>query len=245
MRSRSLRTLARHAEHCLYRFRYRMTPDTLGPLGLSGPCLLLGSAPGAKQSPDFDSDWALVTVNASQACLPASQGLIPDLTIMSDGMLGSSEANQVAQCVLKGARTVRLVLISRAMQPRVATQHLNTLGYSYEKLICLSHWGRAKIVYDVLGEHLGVGDGGDKLSTGVFALLLLIRSQVKPIVTSGLSLVTDGHAYDKSNVFPRAHKDVDRHALGLIAKQYRDLFVLEQTTESVLPFPNWPKHGLK
>lgn len=244
MQSNSLRKLARHAEHALYHLRYRTARDTVDTLRLRSPCLLLGSAPGAPPAYNFERHWSLVTVNASQACLPASQCVTPDLTIMSDAMLGSTKANQVAQRVLTGARTGCLVLINRAMEPSLAVHRLNTIGYAYKELICLDHWVRAKIIYEVLGEHLGVGEGGKKLSTGVFTLLLLIRSQVKPIVISGFSLVSDGHAYDNSGVQPRAHKDADSYALRLIGKKYHNLFVLEQATEGGFPLPVWPNRVL-
>lgn len=207
------------------------------PFRFNGPCFILGSAPRAVPPGNEFCSWTYLTVNASQLGGECT-GRTPDITLMSGQMLGVSPVNVEAKRAISGKKTGNLWLIERGVLLSDAIDILENLKYKYENIVSISHFHRACIVYDVLGEDLGSGPGEEKLSTGIFASLLALNQGAKKVVLSGFSLTEAGHSYNDAG-HKRCHVDVDRVVLSLIVKKKLPIYSLTQCFSDESGLPLW------
>ncbi len=182
---------------------------------LSGPCLVLGSAPSPVLPPGLDASWRLVTVNASQVSA-ATLGLpAPAVTVISGQMLGQKPANVEAKRVLAGHSTGAIIFIERGFSMAEARAQFSAMKYRYAGIHPLSFHQREKMVRQILKADYGPGSGEKKISTGLFAAVLALYLGGAPVVMSGFSLKNDGHAYN-SQGHRREHKETDTRVLAII-----------------------------
>jgi hypothetical protein len=80
---------------------------------------------------------------------------------------------------------------------------------------------RAAIAGMVLGEELGIGDNNQRLSNGVFAILLAIWAGVPAIEICGFSL-EGGHSYSPK-MTPREHLLGDTRSFELMRRLDSDI----------------------
>jgi len=193
--------------------RTRLAHTDIDAAPIAGPCFILGSAPGAAGLPGSGGPWTLITVNASQVIAEAWGVSTPDITVMSDQMLGTSPANLAAKEALQGRGCGTLVLITRKYTLDDSIQRLRDIGYGWKRLAPIDHWQRSKIVWRVTGEYLAAGSGGEKVSTGFFAIFLARHLGGAPIVADGFSLSKHGHGYNQF-AHHREHIETDTSALA-------------------------------
>lgn len=198
-----------------YRFASALLPVCTHLPKFSGPCFVLGSAPNPLVPEGFGEQWQFWTVNASQAGVDALSLGDPDVTVMSAQMLGDRPANVAGKAALKGRRTGQLIVIERGFDAAQIVGILRDIGYAIGKLYFISHFQRAVLVRKLLKADLAYGSGEQKVSTGVFAILLALRQGLSPVVVGGLSLSSGGHSYNQLS-HKREHVDVDARALALI-----------------------------
>lgn len=198
-----------------YRFASAFLPVCRHLPRFSGPCFLLGSAPNPVVPEGFGENWQFWTVNASQAGVDGYPLGDPDVTVMSAQMLGDKPANVAGKAALSGRRTGQLIVIERGFRAERIVEILREIGFSIGRLHFISHFQRAVLVRKLLKADLAYGSGEQKISTGVFAILLAIRQGLSPMVVGGLSLSSGGHSYNQLS-HKREHLDVDAQALALI-----------------------------
>ena len=200
-----------------YRFASALLPVCTHLPRFSGPCFVLGSAPNPAIPEGFGERWQFWTVNASQAGVDSQPLGDPDVTVMSAQMLGDRPANVAGKTALKGRRTGRLIVIERGFNADQIVEILRNIGYSIGQLHFISHFQRAVLVRKLLKADLAYGSGEQKVSTGVFAILLALRQGLSPVVIGGLSLSRGGHSYNQLS-HKREHVDVDARALALLRR---------------------------
>lgn len=200
-----------------YRFASAFLPVCRALPRFAGPCFLLGSAPDPVVPEGFDQSWQFWTVNAAQAGVDGLQLGDPDVTVMSAQMLGDRPANLAGKAALKGRRSGQLFVIERGFRADQIVNILHEIDYSIGQLHFISHFQRAVLVRKLLKADLAYGNGEQKISTGVFAILLALRQGLGPVVVGGLSLSSAGHSYNQLS-HKREHVDIDARALALIRK---------------------------
>lgn len=195
------------------------------------PCFVLGSAPGSVGPPGGADQWTVICVNASQVIAESWGVSVPDITVMSEGVLGNKPENIAARQALEGRACRTLVLVKRRRSPLKSVtswltsrftaadlaQHLAAIGYGWERLVVMSHWQRSRLAWEATGAYLAAGYKEEKISTGFFAMFLAHHLDGAPIVIDGFSLSQHGHGYDDRG-YRRQHIDMDRKALAALRK---------------------------
>lgn len=199
-------------------------PAGLPPL--SGPGVVLGSAPDPALPADWGAGWSLITVNASQVMAEKLGLPQPDMTVISGQMMGDRPVNIEAQKVLAGRSTRALIYIDRGVSARESTAAFARIGYGYDSFNSVSYGQREKINRLVLGADYGPGSGERKISTGLFAALLAVHLGAGPVVMSGFSLNVDGHAYNSLGR-RRQHKEVDARVLAMAIERGLPIFAAD------------------
>ncbi len=211
----------------------------LPELSLGGKFVVLGSAPRLVLPRGFDDSWGLLSVNAAQASLSrVGCYRVPDVTVVSDQMLGDSPANIAGKKAIENLRTKKLVLVRRGFSVESSVEVLEMLGYKYESLFVIDHWQRSKIVFSLLRQHLALGGGERKVSTGVFSALLARYLGAETVVLAGIVPGSCGHFYNDL-VHPRAHTNVDIKALGLARDKGLKFYCSEQESAVACGLPIW------
>lgn len=199
----------------------------LGLPRLTGPCLVLGSAPTAVLPDGYASGWNYISVNAAQAIGERLGAGTPLMTVFAGRMLGGDNAtNREGQEVLRGLGTKHVVFLERRNGVELARQRLATMQYTFHTITPASPSQRAKLVKEVLGQHLMLRGGPNKISTGMWSVALALHQGAAPVVMSGFSLTKAGHGYNSSNR-RRNHVDHDRTAMAIIASRRMPVYAAD------------------
>lgn len=207
---------------------------------LAGPTLVLGSAPTSRAPAGYHADWRLITVNASQIVgedlgLPA-----PDVAVLRHGLLvGIDSQDHYKRKLLAGRRAKHLIV---PIWPRPLTplaEGGKRFNYSYETLTALSKWQLAHIIWRLCGAYVATSRGWQRrISTGAFAIFVARYLGASPIVLSGFSFSTSGHAYDDRNA-RRHHVDADAALIRLALRSGVPLFAADPDFARESGVPIW------
>ncbi|RWB65575.1 hypothetical protein [Mesorhizobium sp.] len=191
---------------------------------VTGPALVMGSAPNFRLPRGHDSHWALVTVNASQL-LAETFGLpIPDIALIRRGILiGAGGQDIYKRDLLKGRQAKHLIIpVWQDVEDKLKASCC-TFNYRYDTLQALTKWQLANIVWRLSGKYHVSGGWHRKISTGAFAIILARFAGFAPVVVSGFSLSQAGHGYDTRNAF-RYHADEDAALLRRVVRRGEPIY---------------------
>lgn len=186
---------------------------------LDRPAIVLGSGPSARPPADLPQ-WALLTVNGSQALAAGWSRSDPDLTLFGTTVLGMRASNRAAQAVLRGRHTRLLVMVRDGSNPLLHSFNLWRTGYRYDQRVLLSTADRAAIFEAVLGSALA---SVAKPSNGIFLVLIALYLGAPKVLMTGFSLSTAGHGYNQSS-HPRNHAGADAGILAELARRGAPVF---------------------
>lgn len=203
------------------------------------PVMVLGSAPGTQLPQGWRTDHALITVNAAQV-VGTQLGLNdPDIAVITGTLMGELPANVAAKAQLRDKATGTILYIDRLVIWKVGRKLLEQMNYRFDEALVMTHEARNHIMQQVIGENLGMGrDASERVSNGIFAILLAIHLGYPQIVIAGINPGSSGHAYDSNNA-PREHSDPDAHALQLIARQHRNVYAAAPELAAKFGLPLW------
>ncbi|UCI05688.1 hypothetical protein [Mesorhizobium sp. B1-1-8] len=206
---------------------------------VTGPALVMGSAPNFRLPEGYDADWALVTVNASQL-LAETFGLpVPDVALIRRGILvGEGEQDFYKRDLLKGRQAKHLII---PVWPDVEDKlkaGCRTFNYRYDTLQALTQWQLANIIWRLSGKYHVSRRWHRKISTGVFAIMLARFAGFAPVVVSGFSLSQAGHGYDTRNAF-RYHADEDAALLRLVVGRGEPIYAEDRDFAAETGLPLW------
>ncbi|AMY04201.1 hypothetical protein AB0V79_29555 [Mesorhizobium ciceri] len=206
---------------------------------LTGPALVMGSAPNFRLPYGHDAGWALVTVNASQILAETFGLAAPDMALMRRGILvGQGEQDFYKRDLLKGRQAKHLIV---PIWPDVEDKlkaGCRTFDYRYETLQALTRWQLANIVWRLSGKfHVSRG-WHRNISTGAFAVMLARFAGFAPVVVSGFSLSQAGHGYDSRNAF-RYHADEDADLLRRVARRGEPIYAEDRDFARESGLPLW------
>ncbi|TPI12458.1 hypothetical protein FJW06_17000 [Mesorhizobium sp. B4-1-3] len=206
---------------------------------VTGPALVMGSAPNFRLPEGYDADWALVTVNASQL-LAETFGLpVPDVAVIRRGILvGGGEQDCYKRDLLKGRQAKHLIIPVWADVEDKLKVGCRSFNYQYDTLQALTKWQLANIVWRLSGKYHLSRRWHRKISTGAFAILLARFAGFAPVVVSGFSLSQAGHGYDTRNAF-RYHADEDAALLRLVVRRGEPIYAEDRDFAAETGLPWW------
>ncbi len=214
---------------------------TLAPLLSGRRCLVLGSAPGARL-PEPHLFERCVCVNGSPR-VAAGHGLTPDLTIMAGyTTLVERDVSRQSLEQLSGLHAGRLLFVSAGNDRDSARRVLSDSGLGFDEWLDIDPLGRAAIAGEATGEgEPGLGHWQERVSNGVFALLVALWAGAEHVTIAGITL-TGGHDYIEGDT-PRHHVAGDQRCLETLARLHgarvatTDEALAEATGLALLPEP--------
>jgi hypothetical protein len=206
---------------------------------VTGPALVMGSAPNFRLPKGHGADWALVTVNASQL-LAETFGLpVPDIALIRRGIfVGKSEQDFYKRDLLQGRQAKHLIIPVWSDVEDKLKAGCRTCNYRYDTLQALTKWQLANIVWRLSGKfHVSLG-WHRKISTGALAIMLARFAGFAPVVVSGFSLSQAGHGYDSRNAF-RYHADEDADLLRRVVRRGEPVYAEDRDFAAESGLPLW------
>jgi hypothetical protein len=206
---------------------------------VTGPALVMGSAPNFRLPQGHDANWVLVTVNASQLLAERFGLPVPDIAVIRRGILvDASEQDFYKRDLLKGRQAKHLIIPVWPDHEDKLKAGCRSFDYRYDTLQALTKWQLATIVRTLSGKY-PVGRGWHrKISTGAFAIVLARFAGFSPIVVSGFSLSQGGHGYDSRNAF-RYHADEDADLLRRMARRGEPIYAEDSAFAAESGLPLW------
>jgi hypothetical protein len=176
--------------------------------------ILIGSAPNFDGEFKYDDSKILVTVNGSS--LVIKNNLIPDLCVFNTSILGTGNAGEETSEYLNRISAKHLLIVEG--HPNYSENWTRILSeVNFESFDFYSFERRVSLLERVFESNKL--KNSEVLSTGFFALLLLLTSKASSVNLYGFSLI-NGHSY-LNNVYKRDHKDADRRLLELIRGRFK------------------------
>lgn len=179
-------------------------------------CLVLGSAPSLK-IPLNSGFTRCLCVNGSPVI--AQEYSIPiDLTVLIGYTTAmKKDISALSMQKIAGIHTRELLFVSAGDVFESCIEKLNERNFTFDSASELSPIERASIIGEVCGIELGLGNRDDRVSNGVFTVLLALWAGASSIIISGISL-NGGHHYLEGT--PRHHLSGDVICLKLLAERY-------------------------
>jgi hypothetical protein len=192
--------------------------DRLSPELKGKRCLVLGSAPDTRVPRPGDYDRC-ICINGSPFVAHAS-GIAVDLVIMvgfTTAMKKDISALSIEKLKDLQARDLLFISAGDALEHALAV--LESVDFRFQSYSQMNALERAAIVGELCIEELGLGQRDDRISNGVFAVVLALWCGAAEVIVSGISL-SGGHAYAAGT--QRDHQNGDRRCLMILAERFAD-----------------------
>jgi hypothetical protein len=209
------------------------------PRSFEGPVLIVGSAPVSNLPQGFDSRYAVITINGSQA-VTAGWGLgPPDVTLMQLNQIeGTSKNARAVRRVLEGHRTRTLYVMRWKYSMGRLKRGLAAFDYGYDELQKVNRYRRMALYEAVLGrQNIEVNNEG-KSSNGVTAVLYAAASGAPAIIITGIDPTSNGHVYNELGL-PRLHANTDREILQEVRTRGFPLYTADPHVATSINLPLW------
>ena len=205
-----------------------------------GPALVLGSGPNSRIPQNYGPGWTLVTANAAQIAAEALGLPAPDIALMHRGIfVGIDQADHYKRELLAGRGARHLVVPIWPGSTAPLAEGARGFRYGFETLTGLGKWQLAHLVWSLSGDYVATRRSWQKkISTGAFAIFMTRYLGASPIVLSGFSLSSSGHAYDKRNSF-RHHADEDAVLIRMALRAGFPLFAADPGFAAETGIPMW------
>ena len=218
----------------LRRWAYDRALDELPRI--SGPAIVVGSAPNPTRPQGLSAGWYVVSVNASQRTAEEFGISQPDLTIFRDDVDKPSEIHDAFWASVAGRRTKHLIAIMGSSENRGIAIRLTAGNYHAERVTELDRHVRGAMVVEMSGlYHVGLHHG---VSNGIFAALLALRLGASPVVMSGFSFSPGWH-FDKKAPAPRGHIGPDKAVCAALVERGYPIFASDPNFAELSGLPLW------
>lgn len=183
---------------------------------ISGPAIVVGSAPDPHQPAGIDDTWFRISINASQLVLEQFGLPPPHLTIFQS-LIKESHRNRYWKA-LRGRETGHVVFIVNSRNDGMISEFLERQSYRAYKVTPMSHLVRKAVIADLAKHHLTSTDSRElSVSNGIFATMLALKLGAEKVVLSGFSL-EPGWAHEPAITAVRNHQKMDRLACQLMVR---------------------------
>ncbi|WP_375452026.1 hypothetical protein [uncultured Devosia sp.] len=209
---------------------------------ITGPAIVVGSAPNPHPPKGLDDTWFVISVNASQVTAEQFGLPRPNLTILRDNIFfrGNvsvpTEIHDALWAALRGRQTAHAVAIMGSSEDKGATAQLAIHDYRADRVTELDRHVRGAIIVEMSGLSLvGLSAG---ISNGIFAALLALKQGANPVVMSGFSFAPGWH-FAKDVAVPRGHVLPDRAVCKAIVERKLPVFAADPDFARASGLPLW------
>lgn len=160
---------------------------------ITGPALLVGSAPSPTRPIGVGDDWFLISVNASQTVLETFGLREPDLTVLRNGLLdrnnlpNGEDLSRSVWDALSGRATRHLLASTVVAADRNIDRVFASKGFRADAYSEIDRHARAALVHEMSGVMLPAQGGPRSMSNGIFAAALALKLGASPVVMAGFS----------------------------------------------------------
>lgn len=226
--------------HAMLVWKQREFEQALQPLPrITGPALVVGSAPHPEKPIGVSADWFRISINASQLVLDHFGLPPPNLTIMQPKIKVEDEGRTAYWQVLRGHRTDHVLFIVNNKNDGSIASFLAENGYHTDKITFVSHLVRKAVVTQISKRYLGLPHENERsVSNGIFAVMLALKLGASQVVMSGFSL-HDGWFHAPDLQAPRKHQRLDRLACQIMVKRRLPVFTSDPAFASQTGLPLW------
>jgi hypothetical protein len=203
---------------------------------ISGPTVVVGSAPDPTRPQGLDDTWFVVSVNASQKTAEQFGLPIPDLTIFRDDVDRPGDIHDAFWRSVSGKRSKHLVAIMGSRENHGIARHLAAHRYEADRLTELNRHVRGAVIAEMSGHyHVGLSAG---VSNGIFAALLALKLGAGPVVMSGFSFSPGWH-FDKNVAVPRGHIGPDKDVCAAMVARGYPIYAADASFAELSGLPLW------
>ncbi|MDB5587589.1 MAG: hypothetical protein JWP26_2559 [Devosia sp.] len=209
---------------------------------ITGPAVVVGSAPNPHPPKGLNDNWFVISVNASQVTAEQFGLPRPDLSILRDNIFfrGNvfvpTEIHDALWAALRGRQTAHAVAIMGSSEDKGATAQLAIHDYRADSVTELDRHVRGAVIMEMTGlSHVGLSAG---ISNGIFAALLAVKLGANPVVMSGFSF-TPGWHFAKDVAVPRGHVQPDRAVLKAMVDRGYPVFASDPDFAKNSGLPLW------
>jgi hypothetical protein len=224
------------------RLKYRLTRPAPPPLHerMTGPVVVVGSAPKSDMPVGLDETYTIFTVNGSQSVASRWGIDVPDITFMMFNQVEGTTTNaQEVRRVLDGRRTKSLyVLLWRRSEIDRLRRGLKAFNYGYDHLTIVDRYERMALLDKVAGLNSLELDADSKCSNGMNAVLFAFHHGAPAVIIAGINPNSTGHSYNGVGL-KRHHVDMDRLLIERLLKNGRQLFTSDPEVSSRMGIPLW------
>lgn len=209
-------------------------------MDLSGPLLVVGSAPGSHLPQGFDrTTWHVATINGSQGIARQWGIENPDVTAMMFAHLtGNSRNSPAVRSLLKGYRTGHLMVMGLDHIKEGTAERLREMDYGCDSFEIVTRLQRSKFLREFLQTRYYDLVKSEKTSNGVFMIAYGIACGASPLVISGIAPNTTGHAYNDLGL-PRKHQESDAQALKRFLARGYAIYTADPAVSEAFDLPLW------
>jgi hypothetical protein len=210
------------------------------PFALTGPVVVVGSAPQSNKPIGMDESFSVMTVNGSQSATSHWGIDAPDLTAMMFNQVeGTTHNAREVRRVLSNQRTKALyVLLWRKKERERLERGLRAFGYSYDHLYIVDRYERMALLEKTVGLRTLDLDAASKVSNGLNVVLFALYHQAPAVIITGINPKSTGHAYNNAGL-RRLHTQMDQMILERLCAQARPIFTADPAVSRDTGIPMW------
>jgi hypothetical protein len=206
---------------------------------ISGPALVVGSAPRPTVPKKVDNNWFRISVNSSQVVLDEFGLAPPNLTIFMPKIRKEDKFRKAYWDALRGRSTDHLIFSvgktnDGGHQDFIAEKH-----YKANTISFLTQTTKAAIVTEIANRYMiSVFGARRQVSNGIFATFLALKLGANKVVMSGFSL-NDGWYHTKQLVGQRNHVAADLMACKALVDRRLPVFASDPVFAERTGLPLW------
>lgn len=201
--------------------------------------VVVGSAPFSARPADWNNDYRLITINASQIAAQAWLTAPPDITLMQFNQIEGTNDNALeVRRVLNGQRTGRLCMLHWRHDLQRLKDGLTAFNYGYDALQLIGRYERIALMHRVTGELNLELETHLKWSNGIVAAALALHSGAANVILTGINPKSSGHGYNALGL-TRHHADMDMAALQSFAARKHPVFTADPEVAKLTGLPLW------
>lgn len=222
-----------------YLLKYRMNRPEWPKDPLTGPALIVGSAPVSHLPVGFNDRFHVICINGSQAATQEWGIAAPDVTFLQFNQVrGKGERAVAVRKALNGKHCGTLYVLRWPESEQSLREGLAAFRYGFDTLRLIGQYHRTRLAEAVLGRVICEGDNEAKFSNGITAVLYAFYNGAPFVVITGIDPFSSGHVYNSLDK-ERLHTNMDVQILRELSDRGLPLFTSDPTVAESVGLRLW------